>query len=379
MAEIKTIEDLSLVLTAQCNSRCSYCYQNAKNDRAMEWETLRASIDLALRLGGRNTNLVFLGGEPLLRFAAIRRAVAYLDRKGRRSGRVQFHISTNGLLVDRDIASFLTKHKFEVYLSFDGVEQAQEFRKQGSFRLIDALLDRLRLQEPDLFARRLRVGITLIPAAVPFLAESVRYLMDKGVRRIAVSPSLIHHGDWRNERIQELDSQFFKVSETSLRHLRETGEIPVLYLRRRRRGIRRKSACRAMCSFPEGRRLLVDVDGQVYGCAAVAESYQVFPSDLLEKCLAPLKMGDVRDPAFRKRHEAFRKAARKTEIFQRKQNKYSSYGRCRDCEYVGLCAVCPVSIGYDPANSDPRRVPDFVCAFNRVASKYRNLFPPTEE
>jgi hypothetical protein len=67
---------------------------------------------------------------------------------------------------------------------------------------------------------------------------------------------------------------------------------------------------------------------------------------------------------------------RRAEIFHHKEMKYSSYGRCRDCSYLNGCYVCPVSIGYDPANEDPRKIPDFLCAYNMVALKYRDRFPP---
>ena len=62
-------------------------------------------------------------------------------------------------------------------------------------------------------------------------------------------------------------------------------------------------------------------------------------------------------------------------IFGKKEEMYSSYGRCAGCPYLGSCRVCPISIALDPANPDPHHVPDFICAFNRVALKYRSMFP----
>jgi hypothetical protein len=84
--------------------------------------------------------------------------------------------------------------------------------------------------------------------------------------------------------------------------------------------------------------------------------------------------GDLRDPGFRERRAAYPKAARTAQIFQAR-NRHSSYGRCGDCAYWHDCVLCPIVIGYDALNTDPNRVPDFICAFNRVASKYRELFP----
>ena len=61
-------EFLSLIVTAQCNLRCSYCYQNAKNARKAEWNVVQAAIDMAFGEGSSQINMMFWGGEPLLEF-----------------------------------------------------------------------------------------------------------------------------------------------------------------------------------------------------------------------------------------------------------------------------------------------------------------------
>jgi len=70
-----------LILTAQCNLRCSYCYQNAKGARSMSWDTLQASIDLALQSPSPRVELTFTGGEPLLELELIRRGVAHAQSR----------------------------------------------------------------------------------------------------------------------------------------------------------------------------------------------------------------------------------------------------------------------------------------------------------
>ena len=59
----------------------------------------------------------------------------------------------------------------------------------------------------------------------------------------------------------------------------------------------------------------------------------------------------------------------------RPDRKYSSYGRCADCEYLGRCHVCPLACAPLAEWPDERRVPDFLCAFNRVALECRDRFP----
>lgn len=220
-----------------------------------------------------------------------------------------------------------------------------------------------------------RINSTLIPVPVPYLAGSIRYLTKKGIRRIAVSPCFTPSPGWTEKGIEELEAQFSRIYDDSLRYFRRTGQIPFQLFRKGSDGNGRPAGSRRMCSVMDGKILAVDVDGQVYGCVMFAESYQKFPSEFLRTRLAPLRMGNVKDPCFWNRYAAFLKAGRSEEIFSQKERKYSSCGKCGECRYLSLCSVCPVSIGYDPANADPRRVPDFVCSFNLAALKYLDRFP----
>lgn len=367
--------ELLLIVTAQCNSRCRYCYQTAKCDRSMGWDTLRSSIDVCLRSRPARATLVFLGGEPLLEIAGIRRAVEYTEARKAARTHVRYEISTNGLLLDDESAGFLERCGFEVQLSFDGVEMAQDFRTPGSFAQLDGLLDRLHDRHPQLFEQNLRVCITLVPDATPWLFDSVRYLVAKDVRRIGISPSLLYHPEWSPDRFAELEGQFASIFGFSRELLLRTGEVPVLCLRKQQGEDESRIAAESMCALADGRRLTVDVDGQVYGCAMLAESYQDVSFGLLRSALPPLRMGHVGDLGLMQRFSSFPAVVSRSELFHHKLRKYSSYGRCADCEHVAACSVCPASIARDPDNTDPHRIPDFVCAFNRTALGYRSRFP----
>ncbi len=341
----------------------------------MDWATLRASIDFALDLKTREVELMFLGGEPLLEWPKLCRAVDYAEKRSPRGKRVKYAISTNGFLITEQVAAFLDKHEFQIQLSFDGIPQAQNYRHKGTFAAIDRLLDRLREEYPDMFEDRLKTCVTLISPAIPHLARSIGYLVGKGVREISISPSLTPHPSATDDCRAQLDAQFSRIWDISLAHFKRTGEVPLLLFKKAKNERQHRRRVHTMCAVMNGEELLIDVNGQVHGCALFADCYQEFPSDFLRKRVNGLRMGDFRDPGFRKRHAAFPEAVRKAEIFHHKEKKYSSYRKCGECEYLDSCSVCPVSIGYDPKNTDPRRVPDFLCAFNMVALRYRERFP----
>src|SRR5512144_1709717 len=88
------IQALEVVLTADCNLRCAYCYQNAKRPRSMSWDTLRGALDLLLRSHCPEVEVLFVGGEPLLQFPLIRQAVAYVRTTRPRGKTVRYTLIT---------------------------------------------------------------------------------------------------------------------------------------------------------------------------------------------------------------------------------------------------------------------------------------------
>ncbi|HJQ99943.1 MAG TPA: radical SAM protein [Candidatus Polarisedimenticolaceae bacterium] len=375
MAEPLPIKTLDLVLTSRCNLKCSYCFENDKKDLRMTWEIARAGMDRALASPRDEVDLVFFGGEPTLEFPLLRRCVAYARENARKGQHVAFSIITNGTTLGEPEIDFLAAHDVDTTISFDGVPQAQAFRGKGTFDRLDALLTGLRASHPAFWETRVSVSITLHPRMVRFFADSIRYFLGKGVPRIDVSPRITHDPSWKTEDIEILDAAFHEVYRASLRHLRAHGNVPLVIFRRSADELRVRPRSISMCGVGSGEKLAVDVDGQAHGCILFVDSYQKLPSPFLEERFASMRMGDVRDPAFEGRRRQYTEAATQAAIFDDKQRKYSSYGRCGACRYLATCSVCPTGIGHIPGNTDPDRVPDFACAYNLVALEYRRRFP----
>jgi len=374
MTSLERIKALILVLTAECNLRCSYCYQNAKKPQSMTWDVLRASLDLALDSRRGNMGVYFTGGEPLLKFPMLRRAVEYVDENRSVDEQVTFGITTNGTLLSKEISSFLESHLFDVQLSFDGVAEAQDSRGSGTFTILDRLLDGLRREQPDFYRWNIMICVTVSPSAIAHLFSSVEYFLEKGAQKISIAPTLTSDPAWRTECIEELDDQFGRIFERSLQHWRETGSVPVMTFRNSG-GIPCSREGWLMCGIPGGDTLTVDVDGRAYGCAMLVDSYQELDSGPLSRRLDSMRMGNIDDPTFAERHGSFPEAVRRAEMFHGKENKYSAYGRCGECKFLADCSVCPASVFHIPGNSDPNRVSDFCCAFNLVSLKYHERFP----
>lgn len=366
---------LDVILTASCNLSCGYCYQNAKQQRHMSWDVLQASIDWLLSSTQREVRLIFVGGEPLLAFDLIERAVAYIDRQRLTSPAVSYALITNGILIDDHHLQFFCDHRIDVQLSFDGVKEAQRLRGLRTFDRLDLLLQKLSREYPEFLGDQLTVSLTLLPATIPHLADSIDYFLAAGVGQIAIAPANGAEETLPTALLESLTTQFERIFTVSVARFERTGEVPLLLFRKNKVDSVHSAAGMSMCGVGRGENPAVDVDGRVFGCVTFAESYQIFPTDLLRTRLVPMRMGDLRAPDFAQRLAAYPKAADRAEIFSNRSLKHSSFAECCRCEYLSTCAICPTSIGHIPGNADPHRVPDFLCAYNLVSQRFRREFP----
>ncbi|HEX4826440.1 MAG TPA: radical SAM protein [Candidatus Polarisedimenticolaceae bacterium] len=370
---MKTVD---VILTSRCDLKCGYCFQDDKKAKSMEWETAQAALDLALGSSEPRVQIVFFGGEPMLEFDTIRRAVDYLKARRKPTQRVQLSLLTNGMSMTSEAIEFLSSNAFDVQLSFDGVPQMQIFRGKGTHRVLDALLDEMRERAGPWYEDHVSIAMTLVPRTIPWFADSVEYFLAKDVPELGVSAKVTPDPYFKPEMIEDLRAQFRRVFRASVRHYARTGRVPLVAFRKSGRARRVPRPKRiTMCGVMRGERLAVDVDGQTNGCLMFAESYQSFPSPGLRERLAPLRLGDVRTPEVSQRLPMFPDAVRAAGLFHDKQSKRSTYGKCAECRYLARCSLCPMSIGYANGGSDLTTVPDFLCAYNLVSLSYRDRFP----
>ena len=369
------IRSVTAVVSAACNLRCQYCYQNRAASARMPWPVLHAAIDRLLASAEPELSLQFTGGEPLLAFPLIRRAVSYVEKKRPAVRQVSYDVVSNGTLINRRHIRYFADRPFNLQVSFDGTPAAQALRGPGTFERLDRLLDLLKDDEPRLFQARLRVAVTVAIQALPHLADSIDYLLGKGVREIALSPAMGQAFPWRPSDIDVLDRQMSRIFSASVLHYQRTGCVPLMLFRKESVERARGRRSRFICNAAEGSAITVDVDGQVYACAMLAESFQQFPDTPLRRRLIGMRLGDVRDPGLSDRLRALPEAAAATGVFHRKEAKHSPYGRCATCRFLASCDVCPMAVARDPEHADPNRLPDFLCAFNQVSLAYRKRFP----
>ncbi|MGV8121353.1 MAG: radical SAM protein [Candidatus Xenobiia bacterium LiM19] len=167
-------KSLNLCITEECTNRCLYCihsythiHKRSSRNRHMPWETVKKAIDMYLE-HSRDMDarwITFYGGEPLLNWDVIVRAVEYLQDK---ASHVRVHISTNGVLLDRKKIEYLISNSISVNISLDGPEDVHDLYRVTSdgcatwFRIISALNEIKRLN-PEYYGSHVRLLCTIAP------------------------------------------------------------------------------------------------------------------------------------------------------------------------------------------------------------------------
>lgn len=193
-----------LSVTEDCNFRCSYCaysdlYKNSRNHsfKYMDFEVAKRAVDIYLNyiIEGKKYNLFrkptfsFYGGEPLLNFDLIKKIVNYIKKIY--PDDIQLTITTNGSLLNKDVADYLMENNFSILVSLDGhVEEQNRKRKyennQETFNIV---------------------------------FNNIKYLVDKDYEDLFICPVF----DWKTDFIKCDD--FFKINNLKVLSVSQVDEV----------------------------------------------------------------------------------------------------------------------------------------------------------
>jgi uncharacterized protein len=291
-------------VSQRCNLTCPYCYVNRGLFDYEEKPIARMSATTADGIVNRiHTNFSgfevygyhFYGGEPLMNFDAIRRIVTLAEVKATTTRtRTDYHITTNGTLLTREIADFMDAHRFTVYFSIDGDEEHHdELRKYvnggGSFEDV----------ERNLAYLRMKTGVHLIGSSVIRkgfeLGDAIGLLAEHGARQCKAERVRLHDGDKLSLQGPEHDAYIHDI-EAMFDHY-----------------VQRLSARRKPMDFRLSSKILqlLTQTRRDFFCPAAERMFGISSNGELYPCALHIgrpqsKLGDVFNGIDREKQQAFR-------------------------------------------------------------------------
>lgn len=197
------LTQMELVLTEGCNLACTYCFEKEMiGYRSMPFEVAKGAVDLLFLYSRNEPNLdiAYFGGEPTIRFETIKAVTEYArscsDTAGKRVG---FNMTTNGVLLNDEIASYCAEQDIRILLSIDGLEVAHDrYRRdrqgRGTFKRVMKGMRILKRYQPWI-----GIKMTVMPDNIGYLVNDVRLLHEMGVNQF-----IIGHAtgvDWPDDRM----------------------------------------------------------------------------------------------------------------------------------------------------------------------------------
>ncbi|MCG8612418.1 MAG: radical SAM protein [Pseudomonadales bacterium] len=183
LQEKKCLDTVILKVTNRCNEACKHCYDARGFDTAdMVSEKLCAIIDEALALSGQHLNLLFHGGEPLLRSDILDEVAGYARAAAEKCGKsIGCFAQTNGSVLNKRIISVLTRHEFGLGISLDGWESLHDKLRimsdgSGTYRLFKRSYNRYR----DYMVQNSGILTTVMASNVDVLEKVVLHVRDLG-------------------------------------------------------------------------------------------------------------------------------------------------------------------------------------------------------
>lgn len=268
------VSTLCMNVSHDCNLKCAYCFGEKYNlDRLlMSHEVAEKSVDFMIEnsKNQKELSLSFFGGEPLLNFPVVEHAVRYAKEIGKRYRKnFNFHVTTNGTLLDPEIIEFLVENKFSLIISLDGPKEINDSMRKfsggkGSYdvvcRNIKAILSRC-----DAFPGfTVRSTFTKKNLDIENLAM---HLASLGCRDISVEPCVTEIEELRikEEDLKELKYNYDVFADRYLDEIQCGRYFSFFHLRQTMNQTHCRNFRLTQCGAGQG-YLAVGADGRLYPC-----------------------------------------------------------------------------------------------------------------
>ena len=336
-------QQITFVVTQECNLRCKYCYMTDKNKcNVMSFDVAKNAIDYFIdnKEALFTTDYVildFIGGEPLLEMTLIKQIIDYFvlstyQKKSPWFGRFRVSIQSNGVLVgEASFQKLLKRHENLIGLSItiDGTEEKHDMQRvfpdgTGSYKTVEANFNMMLSKGISLATK-----ITFAHDDLGLVKDSVVHLWNLGLK--SVPGNVVFEDVWKDG-----DSELFKqqlisladyIIDNKLWNERDTGFFSDLI------GFKADDDALMSPTCGTGGMYCVDAKGDIYNCVRFMDY------SLNNK--SALKFGNIYSGIDPDRVRPFKT------LFKRHLNDQE----CMDCKINHSCPHCP-GFNYDETPAD---------------------------
>lgn len=132
------IKALCINIAHDCNLRCQYCFAGQGGygqwRMLMSFDVARRAVDFLIAHSGprEHCELDFFGGEPLMNWHVVQQTIDYVHKQEKKHGKkIKMSLTTNGLLLDKEMVKYLTDNHISLILSLDGRKEMHDRMRPG--------------------------------------------------------------------------------------------------------------------------------------------------------------------------------------------------------------------------------------------------------
>ena len=226
------VKALCLHIAHDCNLACRYCFAGEgeyHGQRAlMSFEVGKKALDFLIAHSGnrRNLEVDFFGGEPLLNWQVVKDLVAYGREQEKHFDKCfRFTLTTNGVLLNDEVADFCNREMDNVVLSLDGRKEVHDAMRpfrggKGSYDIIvPKMLSFVKKRE----GKKYYVRGTFTRGNLDFASDVLHYA-DLGFTQLSmepvVAPAQMPYA-LREEDVPEICAQYDLLAKEMIRREKE--------------------------------------------------------------------------------------------------------------------------------------------------------------
>lgn len=226
------VKALCLHICHDCNLSCEYCFAGKGKYKGkaeyMSIEVAKRAVDFLIKNSGNRKILEmdFFGGEPLMNLDVVKQTVSYAKEEGEKAGKTfLFTLTTNGVLLNEEIASWLNDNMENVVLSIDGRKEVHDgVRKtingKGSYEVIIENIKNFVKMRGD---KHYYVRGTFTAKNLDF-ASDVIALTDNGLTEISLEPVVLKESDplyISKDKLPTIEEEYKRLAREYLRRKKE--------------------------------------------------------------------------------------------------------------------------------------------------------------